>query len=193
FRESHPNGSRPLSALIRAGIAHIYFESIHPYEDGNGRLGRALVDKVLSQALGQPSMLMLADAIEKRRKDYYYQLGEASLSNQLDEWLQWFGQVVLDAQKSTYRHLSFLLAKGKFMQKYQSKLNERQKKVLLRIFREGPNGFEGGLSAKNYQRITGASPATATRDLNALVELGALRKTGAQKSTRYWLILPDTN
>jgi Fic family protein len=191
FRDSHPEGSRPLSALTRAGIAHLYFESIHPFEDGNGRLGRALVDKVLSQALGQPSLLMLADTIEKRRKAYYEQLGQASLGNQLDGWLQWFGQVVLDAQESTYQHLAFLLAKGKFMQRHQAQLNSRQEKALLRVFREGPKGFKGGLSARNYQRITGASAATTTRDLNKLVGIGALRKTGERKSTRYWLHLPE--
>lgn len=191
FRESHPQGPRPLPALARAGIAHIYFESIHPFEDGNGRLGRAVVDKVLSQALGQPSLLMLADTIEKRRKAYYDQLSRASLSNQLDEWLQWFGQVILDAQAYTYQSLTFLLAKGQFMRLHEAQLNPRQEKALLRLFREGPEGFAGGLSARNYQRITGASAATTTRDLAALVEMGALRKTGERKGTRYWLVLPE--
>jgi Fic family protein len=72
----------------------------------------------------------------------------------------------------------------------RGQLNERQERALARMFREGPDGFEGGLSAANYITITGAARATATRDLNDLVEKGALTFTGTLKSTRYWLAIP---
>ncbi len=187
FANTRPGAQGSLPALARAGIAHLYFESIHPFEDGNGRLGRALVAKVLSQDMGFPSLVMVADAIEKQRKAYYEQLGKASQSNQVDEWLSWFGQLVISAQQSTYDSLQFLLNKGKLMSRLHGLLNERQEKVLLRMFEEGPTGFDGGLSARNYQRITGASAATTTRDLQELVEWEALYKTGELKGTRYWL------
>lgn len=187
FERSHPTGSQPLPALTRAGIAHLYFESIHPYEDGNGRLGRAVAEKVLSQAIGYPGLVMLSDAIEKRRKEYYDQLARASLQNDIHEWLEWFAGIILSAQTYSYEFLAFILEKSRTMNRFRHVLNTRQEKALLRIFKEGPEGFEGGLSARNYQRITGASAATATRDLNELVEAGVLKKTGNLKSTRYWL------
>lgn len=187
FQNSSPSGKNPLPALTRAGIAHLWFESIHPYEDGNGRIGRALVEKSLSQALGQPSLILLADTIERKRKEYYDQLGLASQTNQLDDWLHWFAKTILEAQKTSYHHLDFLIQKGRFFQYHQNQLNPRQEKALRRMFQEGPKGFDGGLSAKNYIRITGASAATATRDLNDLVKKGALKKTGERKGTRYWL------
>ena len=99
---------------------------------------------------------------------------------------------MLDAQQYTQRLIDFLIAKTRLYDRLRGKLNERQDKVLARMFREGLDGFKGGLSAENYLKITSTSRATATRDLQSLVELGALRKTGELKHTRYWLsILKD--
>ena len=78
------------------------------------------------------------------------------------------------------------------MLRLQGQINTRQEKVLLRMFKAGPNGFEGGLSADNYRTISGATSATATRDLSDLVEKSALRRTGERKGTRYWIVLPET-
>ncbi len=99
--------------------------------------------------------------------------------------------MVLEAQEQSLRKIEFLVKKTKFFERYQGLLNERQEKVLLRMFREGEDGFKGGLSSKNHIRITGCSPATATRDLVALVELGAMVRTGELKNARYFLCFAE--
>jgi Fic family protein len=191
FNDSGPATSSPVSALARTGIAHLWFESIHPFEDGNGRLGRAIAEKVLAQGLDAPAITALAETIQHHRKDYYTQLQRASLSNRIDEWLDWFSDIALAAQQRTLDRVHFLLAKTKLLDHLRDHLNSRQEKVLLRMFAEGPDGFEGGLSAANYRTITDAAPATATRDLAELVELEALRKEGELKHTRYFLNLGE--
>jgi Fic family protein len=191
FNESGPAGSSPVGALARAGIAHLWFESIHPFEDGNGRLGRAIAEKALAQGLDAPAITALAETIQNRRKDYYTQLQRASLSNHVDEWLDWFSDVAFAAQRRTLDRVHFLLAKARLFHRLRGLLNTRQEKALLRMFAEGPDGFTGGLSAANYRTITDAAPATATRDLAELVELAALRKEGQLKHTRYHLNLNE--
>lgn len=187
FNRTAPGGKQPLSALARAGIAHLYFESIHPFEDGNGRIGRAISEKALAQGLGQPSLTALSVMIERRRKEYYKALELAHRDNEVTAWLLWFANTVLEAQLHTQRWIDFLIAKTKLLDSLRNRINARQEKALLRMMREGPDGFEGGLSAGNYATITGAPPATARRDLSELVELGALIRTGERKGTRYWL------
>jgi len=181
------NGSRRLPALTRAGIAHLYFVCIHPFEDGNGRIGRAIAEKAIAQSIGQPSLTALAYQIEKHRKAYYDALEAANKENEITGWLTCFAEVILEAQKTTVARIEFLIDKAKLYDRLRGKLNERQQKVLERMFRAGPEGFAGGLSAENYLAITKTSRATATRDLTELVELGALLKTGKLKGTRYWL------
>ena len=181
------NESQSLPALTRCGIAHLYFVCIHPFEDGNGRIGRAIAEKAIAQNIGQPSLTALATQVEKGRSVYYDALETANKRNEITEWLLYFGQVILDAQKTTETHIQFLIDKAKFYDRLRGKLNERQEKVIDRMFREGPEGFTGGLSSENYVSITQTSTATATRDLRELVELGALTKSGKLKSTRYWL------
>jgi Fic family protein len=179
----------PLGGLARAGIAHLWFESIHPFEDGNGRIGRAIAEMALSQALSQPTLVALSIVLEKHRKQYYEELGLASRTMELTGWLDFFGSMVLEAQEQSLRKIGFLVKKTQFFERYRGLLNERQEKVLSRMFREGEDGFKGGLSSKNHIRITGCSPATATRDLAALVELGAMVRTGELKNARYFLNL----
>jgi len=185
------NGSRQLPALIRAGMAHLYFVCIHPFEDGNGRIGRAIAEKAIAQSIGQPSLTALAYQIEKQRNAYYDALEAANKKNEITDWLIYFSKVILSAQKTTESRIQFLIDKAKFYDVLGGKLNERQEKVLERMFREGPEGFIGGLSAENYITIATTSRATATRDLAELVDLGALIKTGRLKSTRYWLNVPS--
>ena len=176
-----------LTPLIRAGIAHLYFESIHPFEDGNGRIGRALSEKALSQNMGYPVLIALAHEMEEKRKEYYAALQSNSFELEITNWLVYFAEIVLSAQETTQSMIDFLIEKGKFFAKYEKQLNQRQKKVVKRIFSEGIKGFKGGLSAKNYISITGASRATATRDLQDLVGKGALTKKGERRYTRYYL------
>lgn len=189
FNETAPGGAAALPAITRAGIAHLWFESIHPFEDGNGRIGRAIAEKALAQAIEGPSLTALAETIHRHRKTYYEQLARASQTTEIDEWLLWFAETTLEAQERTLARVHHLIAKTKLLDRLRGKLNERQERALLRIFAEGPDGFDGGFSAANYRTITGALSATATRDLAELVELGALRREGQLKSTRYYLAL----
>lgn len=177
------------SILGQAALAHLYFESIHPFEDGNGRIGRALAEKLLSQRLKRPSLIAISQVIERRKKEYYERLGACNCSLEVTAWVKFFAEVVLEAQREALEKVEFLTCKSRLMSQLASQLNERQEKVLLRMFAEGPKGFSGGLSAENYLSITKTSRATATRDLSDLVEKGALYKTGELRHTRYWLKL----
>lgn len=190
FNRTTPGQSGSLTALVRAGTAHLYFESIHPFEDGNGRIGRALVEKALAQSLGQPTLIALAARILVMRKSYYDALEAANKRNEITLWLAWFAGITLEAQRHTIALIEFLIAKTKMFDRLNGQLNDRQRKALLRMFREGPRGFTGGLSAGKYSTITGASPATATRDLADLVEKGALVRRGERKYARYALNMP---
>lgn len=182
-----PEDTASLSALVRAGIAHLYFVSIHPFEDGNGRIARAIAEKAIAQALGQPSLLALAYTIQQERKSYYAMLERANKHNDISEWLLWFAHIIIQAQETTLTRIEFLLEKTKFYDRFREQLNERQAKVIARVLREGADGFRGGLSAANYKSISQASESTVTRDLQDLVQKGVLLRTGQRKSTRYHL------
>jgi Fic family protein len=185
-----PDGTNPLPALTRAGIAHLWFESIHPFEDDNGRIGRAIIEKLLAQGLSSPGMTGISGTLLAHRKDYYVQLERGSRGLDLTDWLVWFGEMALEAQARTLAHVELILEKSRLFERLGSLLNNRQERALNRMFAAGVDGFKGGLSAANYMTITDAASATATRDLAALVEWGALRRTGALKSTRYYLNIP---
>lgn len=187
FHQTRPEGVAPLPPLTRAGIAHLYFESIHPFEDGNGRIGRAIAEKALVQGFGNPIFIGLAQGIYARHRSYYEALEAANKQNDVSDWLVWFAEVALAAQQGTTATVEFLIQKTKFLDRLRGKLNSRQLKALLRMLREGRKGFAGGMSAGKYSIITGASSATATRDLRELVELNALISAGERKHTRYSL------
>lgn len=190
FNRTAPGGGEPMPAITRAGIAHLYFVSVHPFEDGNGRIGRAIAEKALAQGLGSPTLTALADTIMLRRPEYYHELELANKRNELTPWLAWFTGITLESQRRTQARVDFTLDKARLLDRLSGQLNQRQEKALLRMFREGPEGFKGGLSAGNYHAITDAPPATATRDLADLVEQGALTRTGEKKHTRYHLAIP---
>jgi len=189
FNKTAPGGKESLSPLIRAGIAHLYFVTIHPFEDGNGRISRALTEKSLSQNLGRPTLIALSSTISDKKKDYYKNLELQNKNNLVTPWLYYFGKTIIEAQKQTIKQVDFVIAKAKFFNAYETLLNPRQKKAVLRIFKEGPKGFSGGFSAKNYISIVKTTSATATRDLKNLVDKGIFSKTGKLKSTRYELNL----
>ena len=190
FQRTGPSGSEPLPALTRAGTAHLYFESIHPFEDGNGRIGRAISEKALAQGLGRPTLTALAATLLVRRRSYYEALAASNKGNDISEWLAWFGGVTLEAQQRTHAQIEFLIDKTKLLDRLRGELNRRQMTALLRVLREGPEGFKGGLSAGNYVSITRTSPATARRDLNDLVDKRALFRTGERRYARYHLTIP---
>src|SRR6202521_2116516 len=172
FNRTAPGDAEPLAALTRAGLAHLYFESVHPFEDGNGRIGRAIAEKSLAQSLGQPPLIALASTILARRARYYTELEAVNKENEITNWLAWFAGVIIEAQRRTIALIEFLIDRTKLLDGLSGKLNERQQKALQRMFKEGPEGFKGGMSAGNYSTITGASPATTTRDLADLTEKG---------------------
>ena len=192
FNDTAPEGSKALPALTRAGLAHLYFVSIHPFEDGNGRVGRALAEKSLAQNLRYPSLILLAHTIAHKRKHYYAALKRNNKDTEVTDWLRYFARTILDAQSTTIKRVDFSVAKAKFHERLRGQLNERQAKVVARMFKEGIDGFQGGLSAENYIAITETSRATATRDLHDLVAKGALTRTGELRYTRYALQLGMT-
>jgi Fic family protein len=186
FNDTAPGGSAEIrKAPVRSAVAHLYFESIHPFEDGNGRIGRALSEKALSQGLGRPALLSLSRVIEAQRKDYYGALKDGQQSNEITLWVTWFVHLVLEAQIQAEEQIDFTLKKTRLFDRFRDQLNERQLKILRRILEEGPGGFEGGMSAKKYMTITGTSKATATRDLQDLADKGIFVPTGGGRSTHY--------
>ncbi|OGI09795.1 MAG: cell filamentation protein Fic [Candidatus Melainabacteria bacterium RIFCSPLOWO2_12_FULL_35_11] len=189
FNTSNPKGKAPLPPLMRAGVAHLYFVCIHPFEDGNGRIARALAEKSLSQCIGQPSLISLSKIIEKQKKNYYSALDASNKDLEITGWLEYFSKTILEAQNYSQNMIEFLVKKARFYEKNKTLLNSRQEKVIARIFQEGHEGFKGGLSAENYLSITSTSRATATRDLQDLVDKKILNKKGQLKSTRYYLDL----
>ena len=176
-------------APVRAAIAHLYFESIHPFEDGNGRIGRVIAEKTLYQGFGYPVMLSLSQAIESDKKAYYESLHKASRSHEITAWLSYFLNVILKAQADVEIQINFILKKSSCFDKFKDTLNKRQLKVVQRMMKSGPKGFEDGMSAKKYITITGTSKATATRDLQHMVHVNALNQTGGGRSVRYTLAL----
>lgn len=178
---------KSLPTLTRTGIAHAYFVSIHPFEDGNGRIGRAISEKALAEKLGQPTLIALAQMIEKSKKTYYTALQSINESNEITNWLSYFAETVLEAQRTTLARVEFVIAKTKLFDQFGEHLNVRQTKAIRRLFEAGPNGFIGGMSAENYIAITKTSRATATRDLSDLLRKNVLTKTGKLKHTRYYL------
>ena len=195
FNETAPGGSKPIGpAAIRAAIVHLYFESIHPFEDGNGRIGRALAEKALAQGLGAPPMMSLSNALKEGHTRYYLDLQSAQRSNEITEWIHQFTEVLIRAQDHAADWIGFVLKKAKFYDRYRHALNQRQAKAIERMLEEGPSGFQGGMNAAKYGSITGASKATATRDLQELLQTGAVVRMGESggRSTRYTLNLDET-
>ena len=185
--------SSHLRPLTKAGLAHLYFVSIHPFKDGNGRIGRAISKRCLSKALGQPSLLALARKIEEDRTGYYDALEANNKTMDIGPWLLWFAQTTLNAQSYSIALVDHIIAKTRMLDRLRGQINSRQERALVRMFEAGPEGFVGGLSAKNYMTITGATTPTTTRDLNDLDAKEALFRTGDRKSTRYWLNLKEAH
>ena len=173
--------------IVKTAITHIYFESIHPFEDGNGRIGRALIEKCLSESLGRQIIMSISQAIEKNRNKYYDELKRVQYTLEIDSWLLYFSQLLIDAQQNALEILDFSVKTTHFFDKYKSILNLRQTKVINKMLDAGKEGFEGGMTAKKYVSITKTTKATATRDLQELVENNILKQILAGRSTNYTL------
>jgi Fic family protein len=190
FNETNPTGKTPLhNLLIRAAIAHLYFETIHPFEDGNGRIGRVIAEKALAQGLKRPILMSLSTAIEADKKSYYNALKNAQRTNNITEWIEYFIAVIFKAQQHFIETILFSLKKMKFFDRYQSQLNDAQTKVLGKMLEEGEENFKGGMNAKKYQSISKVSKATATRHLQDLIEKGIITNEKAGRSTQYQIKL----
>ena len=176
-------------APVRSAIAHLYFESVHPFEDGNGRIGRALSEKAIFQGLGRPAILSLSHSLERNKKHYYDALQRGQGSNEISDWISYFVSMLLLAQDHTGKQIDFVLRKARFFDRFTSMLSERQLRVIRRMLEEGPDGFEGGINARKYRALTRVSKATATRDLQDLATKEVLRPIGAGRSARYDLRL----
>jgi len=196
YNTSSPiSGTHTLFGPVRAGIAHVWFEMIHPFDDGNGRVGRAIADHALSQGLGFPTLACLATAIEQRRKDYYRMLDAIGRGNlDLNHWLGFFTDMANRAQDIAKQQIDFVLGKARFYNTYDKQLNERQAKVVARVFAEGIKGFEGGLTTKKYAIIAKCPNRTASRDLADMLKNGMIvQLVGGGRSTRYALVTPASS
>ena len=188
-RTSLSNDDKILSGIARAGIAHLWFEVIHPFDDGNGRVGRAIADHALSQFLGYPTTACLATAIEADKKSYYLQLEKASHGSlDVNTWLDYFADQVIKAQEIAREEVDFVLAKTRFYEAYGDQLNDRQGRMVSRVFAEGRKGFEGGITTRKYEAVTKCPNRTASRDLSDLVAKGIIIPLpGGGRTTRYKL------
>jgi Fic family protein len=176
-------------SLLRAGIAHLWLITLHPFDDGNGRVTRAVTDMALAQDEGQAiRFYSLSAAIMARRQEYYTHL-EAAQKGTLDitAWLTWFLLVLEEALQQALDRIDRVLAKGRFWQEHaQTVLNERQIKVLNRLLDGVGEEFTDGINASKYKALVKVSKPTATRDLADLLEKGCLIKLpGGGRSTRY--------
>lgn len=179
--------------LVQCALTHLWFETIHPFEDGNGRIGRVWVDLVLARDSGEASRLIRSSQrFLDRRNEYYDQLQNAQHGGlDVTAWVSWFIRQVQVSCEEASKVIDDTLAKARFWMEHNAKdLNERQRKVMNLLLNAGPQGFEGGMSTKKYESIASTSRATASRELIALEQLGLLRQTGAGRSTRYHVRLP---
>ncbi len=177
--------SEPL--LVKAGLAHLWFVTLHPFDDGNGRIARAVGDLFLSRADGSPQRFYSLSAQIQRERKAYYDVLEATQKGSLDvtEWLAWFLGALQRALDSAQITLDAVLMKARFWQRWATTpLNERQVKLLNRLL----DGFDGKLTSSKWAAIAKCSPDTALRDINELVAQGVLKKSASGgRSTSYEL------
>ena len=177
-----------LDGLVRAGLAHAWFELVHPFEDGNGRIGRALLDRALAQDERSAIRLYSLSARLMTVRDQYYGALEQLSRGNLDitPWLVWFLEQFTIAVKNSEQTIGHVLHKARFWVRHaQSPLNSRQRKALNAMLDAGAPGFIGGMTNRKYANLTKTSPATAQRDLAELVQLECLEPTGAGRSAHY--------
>jgi Fic family protein len=177
FEESHVD----LDGLVRAGIAHLWFITLHPFEDGNGRLARAVTDMAIARDERRPMRLFSLSAQIQQHRSAYYKILELTQRGGLDitPWLVWFLAQVEDAATQAQTIVARTLGKARFWLHFQAvEINERQRKVLNRLLDAGPGGFAGGINNRKYMGLTRTSRATAWRELTDLAAKGCLVPTG---------------
>lgn len=182
---------------VRSAIAHMWFTSIHPFGDGNGRIARAISEHALFQDFEIPPLFSISTPINKSRDDYYKRLAESSRINpsvDLTDWVKWFVETTRNAQIDAKNKIDFVLKKSIFWDHHKStKLKKRQYKITNKFFEFGTEGLiKTGIKSELYQSITGCSSATATRDLKDLVEKDILVPShSGGRSLHYFINLVD--
>jgi Fic family protein len=194
FERTAPRpGSAGMDGIARAALSHLWFETVHPFEDGNGRVGRAIADLALAQDDGSALRLYsLSRQLLADRRGYYAALAEGQRGT-LDAtpFVQWFAQAFAKACEASCAVIAASLEKSRFWTTHALEpLNERQRQLLQRLLDAGDGGFLGGLNAEKYLKMVRASKATATRDLTDLARRGLLRTSGQGKALRYWVDVP---
>jgi Fic family protein len=183
------NTDQKIDGLLKAGLAHLWFITLHPFDDGNGRIARALTDMLLASDEDNPKRFYsLSSQIMAERKDYYEILNATQAgTHDVTSWLKWFLECMTRAIHGSEKLLDQTMAKSRFWDYFaQTMFNERQTKALNRLLDAGINGFEGGLKNKKYMGMTRTSRATAQRELADLVDKGALIKLpGGGRSVSY--------
>ena len=172
--------SKDLDGLVRAGLAHLWLITLHPFEDGNGRLARAVTDMAIARDEHRPMRLFSLSAQIQRRRSAYYKILERTQRGDLDvtSWLSWFLEQVEDAATQAHSIVARTLGKARFWLRFQAvEISERQRKVLNRLLDAGPQGFAGGINNRKYMGLTRTSRATAWRELSDLVAKGCLVPT----------------
>ncbi len=186
---NHP--TKGLDMLLRAGIAHLWLITLHPFDDGNGRVTRALTDRALAQAEHNSIRYYSHSAAIMARRSEYYRMLEETQKGSLDitPWLSWFLEVLNDALNQGLSRFDRVLTKTRFWQQHsQTVLNQRQIKVLNRLLDTQGKEFLEGINASKYRCLAKVSKATATRELADLVQKNCLSKLpGGGRSTRYAL------
>ena len=178
---------KPADVALKAAFLHPHFESIHPFEDGNGRVGRALVAKTLAEGLGVPLVLPVSTLVARHRRDYYDELHAASLSLDWTSWAAFFVPVLTELLVDFLSASRFVAAKAAYLRQYESLFSERAKKVILRMFEDGEAGAQAGLSVAKWMRMAKVSKPTATRDLAELERTGAIVAHGDGPQIHYRL------
>lgn len=169
--------------LIKTSVTHLYFETIHPFEDGNGRIGRALAEKCLFQSFKKTLPISISTIIEKNKKEYYRQLKNAQSTLEITEWLKYFSGNIVKTFVHAKQVALFTVKKTNFFVQHNDYLNDRQKKVLQKMTEN--ETFEGGMTAKKYMSIAKTSKATATRDLQELTNKDIIVAQGKGRSVSY--------
>ncbi len=179
------NGFDGTDLILRAGIAHLWFVTIHPFEDGNGRIARAIADMALARSEKTPQRFYSMSAQIRDERNDYYDILEAAQKDDLDitQWLDWFLGCLGRAFEGANETLAGVLAKAKFWEKHRKvQFNERQKLMLNKLL----NGFEGKLTSSKWAKIAKCSQDTASRDIEDLVKKRILKKDAAGgRSTSY--------
>jgi Fic family protein len=179
------NSPAPMDGVLKAGIAHFRFIIIHPFDDGNGRLARAITEMLLARSDGYADRYFsFSDRIMKERKDYYAALKSAQHSKgDVTEWLTWYLACLNRALEDSARTLDKVVTKADFWAKHaNNELNTRQQRMLNALF----DGFEGKLTTAKWAKITKTSHDTALRDIKTLIEKGMLRQEDSgSRNTSY--------